>query len=66
MPKVKATRGIRWPKKKADRDAIRAGEATSADIGNDEWSRMKGGDTGALPPDMITDFDKREAITRED
>ena len=66
MPKVKATRGIRWPKKKAMRDAIRAGEATSADVGKDEWERLrKRGDTGILPSDMIPDFNERGAIKRE-
>ena len=63
MPKVIAIKGIRYPKKKAERDAIRAGEATSADV--TEWVRVKSGETATLPQDMIKDFDERGAIEKE-
>ena len=62
MPKVRATRGIRYPKKKAERDAIRAGEATSADV--TEWVRVKSGKSHTLPSDMVPDFDRRGAIKK--
>lgn len=63
MPKVRATRGIRYPKKKAERDAIRAGEATSTDV--TDWVRVKGGEDHTMPADMIPDFNKRGAIEKE-
>ena len=63
MPKVRATRGIRYPKKKAERDAIRAGEAGSEIV--TEWVRVKRGKAHTLPPDMVPDFDRRGAIDKE-
>ena len=63
MPKVKATKGIRYPKKKAERDAIRAGEAGSEIV--TDWVRVKGGQSHTMPADMIPDFDARGAIEKE-
>ncbi len=63
MPKVRATRGIRYPKGKKIRDAIRAGEATSADV--EEWVRVKKDESATLPQDMIPDFDRRGSIEKE-
>jgi len=65
MPKVRATRGIRYPKRKADREAIRAGEAKADDIPSEDWNRLKGGQAGTLPQDMVSDFDQRSAIEKE-
>ncbi len=64
MPNVKTTRGIRYPKGKKIRDAIRAGEATSADV--TEWVRVKGGESHTMPADMIPDFNRRGSIEKED
>lgn len=60
VKRYRVLRGIRYPKSKTVRDRIRAGEATSADVG--EWVRVEEGKKVALPPDMATDFLDRKAI----
>ena len=57
-------KGIRYPKVKAERDRIRAGEATSADV--TEWVREKPGSGVVIPADLVEDFESRNAIEKED
>lgn len=62
MPKVIAIRGFRYPKKKAERNAIWAGEMTPADT--TEWVRVKVGKSHTLPLDMVPSLDRRGAIKK--
>ncbi len=51
--KYEVERGCRWPKSKELRDAIAAGEATSADVPDNGWKRVKQGSRNVTCPDDV-------------
>jgi len=60
----KLLRGVNYPKSKALRDRIRAGEATSEEA--KDWERAEVGKGRKLPDDVASDLLARGVAEKED